>query len=246
MQEKIYGIHSVLSALERNEQEIKVIYVQKNRTDRRFVEIKSIAKEKKVFTKSLSTMEISRIIGSENSVHQGVCAIMNSVDSKTNLSSIIKKRKEKLVILILERIQDPRNLGACIRSANGMGADAIIITDKCTVKDTETVKKVSSGTYEKTPIFRISNLHRVLKILKILGVLILGASVKSSNSLFDFKKRGAIAVIAGNEQNGIRSLTKRHCDQILSIPMYGDTDSLNVSVSVGIFLYEICKRSRLS
>jgi 23S rRNA (guanosine2251-2'-O)-methyltransferase len=162
--------------------------------------------------------------------------------NENELESYLKSIKDPFV-LILDGVQDPHNLGACIRTANGAGVDAVIIPRDNAAPITETVQSISCGGAAATPIFRVVNISRIMDKLKGLGVWIAGTSDKATQGLYTSDLRGPIALVMGSEGKGMRRLTEEKCDYLLTIPMTGVVPCLNVSVATGVCLYEI-KRQR--
>ncbi len=145
-------------------------------------------------------------------------------------------------LLILDTVQDPHNLGACLRTANAAGVDALIIPKDKSVGLTDTVKRVACGAAEITPVFSITNLARTLEILKKRGIWLYGTSDRAHESLYDQKFSGPIALVMGNEGYGLRRLTQDLCDFHFKIPMHGTVECLNVSVATGVCLFEILRQ----
>ncbi len=161
---------------------------------------------------------------------------------ETELPELLEKTKEPL-ILILDCIQDPHNLGACLRSANGAGVTAVIMPKDRAVAVTQTAMSVSCGGATHTPIFRVTNLARTIEILKDLGIRIAGTSDhKGTQSLYKADLSGPLALVMGSEAKGMRELTMKKCDLLLEIPMAGFVECLNVSVATGVCLFEIGRR----
>ena len=153
------------------------------------------------------------------------------------------KSLDQPFVLILDGVQDPHNLGACIRTANGAGVDAVIIPKDNAAPITETVQSISCGGASATPIFRVVNIARIMDKLKDLGIWIAGTSDKATQGLYTSDLKGPIALVMGSEGKGMRRLTEEKCDFLLTIPMAGIVPCLNVSVATGVCLYEI-KRQR--
>jgi 23S rRNA (guanosine2251-2'-O)-methyltransferase len=148
-------------------------------------------------------------------------------------------------LLVLDGVQDPHNLGACLRTADACGVDAVIIPKDRSVKMNATVRKVAAGGAETVPLIEVTNLARSLKDLKQAGVWIYGTGDRASASLYEHDFRGPVALVMGAEGSGLRRLTMESCDHLVSLPMLGQVESLNVSVATGVCLYEIL-RSRSS
>ena len=164
------------------------------------------------------------------------------IKEEAELPEFLNRTKDPL-ILILDCIQDPHNLGACLRSANGAGVTAVIIPKDRAVSVTDTVSSVSCGGATHTPIFRVTNLARTMDVLKVHGVRIAGTSDhKGTQNLYEADLSGPLALVMGSEAKGMRRLTLEHCDLLLSIPMAGFVECLNVSVATGVCLFEIIRQ----
>ncbi len=164
-----------------------------------------------------------------------------NIKNEDELYGIIEKSKNPLV-LILDGVQDPHNLGACIRSANGVGVDAVVIPKDNAASITETVIAISCGGVAETPIVRVTNIARVMDKLKDLDVWISGTSDKATKDLYESDFSGAVALVMGAEGKGMRRLTEEKCDHLITIPMVGQVPCLNVSVATGVCLYEVLRQ----
>ena len=164
------------------------------------------------------------------------------IGDEAELPALLEKVEEPLV-LILDGLQDPHNLGACIRSANGARVDAVIIPRNKAVGVTETVVKISCGGVSETPVFRVTNLARTIDMLKDLGIRVAGTSDhQGTQNLYEADLSGPIAIMMGSEEKGMRCLSQEKCDLLLYIPMGGCVPCLNVSVATGVCLFEVARR----
>jgi 23S rRNA (guanosine2251-2'-O)-methyltransferase len=161
-----------------------------------------------------------------------------SAGNEDRLFSILDKQQEPPFLLVLDCIQDPHNLGACLRTANAAGVHAVIAPKDRSVGLTDVVKRVACGAAEKTPFIVVTNLSRMLKELQKRGVWIVGTQLAGNRNLFESKLTGPLALVVGSEGEGIRRLTAETCDELISIPMSGTVESLNVSVAAGVCLFE--------
>jgi 23S rRNA (guanosine2251-2'-O)-methyltransferase len=168
--------------------------------------------------------------------HQGVVAIVDATSPQVALDEVIQSAREPLLLLVLDGITDPHNLGACLRSADAFGAHAVIVPKDRAVGVNATVAKAASGAADTVPVVTVTNLARALRDLKEHGVWILGADA-GGESLFDADVGGPVAWVLGAEGSGLRRLTRELCDRIVGIPLAGAVESLNVSVAAGICLY---------
>jgi 23S rRNA (guanosine2251-2'-O)-methyltransferase len=165
-----------------------------------------------------------------------------TVGNEDKLFGILDTLTEPPLLLILDCIQDPHNLGACLRSANGAGVHAVITPKDRSVSITEVVRRVACGAAEKTPLVQVTNLARTMKELQQKGVWIVGTNLSATRSVFDSKLTGPLALVVGSEGEGIRRLTSDTCDELIRIPMHGTVESLNVSVATGICLFEAVRQ----
>jgi len=244
-QEYVYGYHAVQAVLATKPQLITQLYLQKNREDKRQAVIVSTAKDLNIPVTALSRTEFENLLG--ESVHQGVAAVCSGLVSfqENDLSHLMASTEHPLLILILDGVQDPHNLGACLRSANAMGVDFVIAPKNRAVGMTSVVRKVACGAAEMTPFIQVTNLSRTLGFLKEEGVWLVGMAAEASDDLSAIDLKGHIAIVMGSEGAGLRRLTREHCDYLAKIPMLGTVSSLNVSVATGMCLYEVI-RQRLS
>ena len=155
------------------------------------------------------------------------------------LKEFIGKIADRAFLLILDGVQDPHNLGACLRTANAAGVHAVIAPKDNAVGLTSVVRKVASGAAESTPFFQVTNLAQTIEFLKQQNIWIYGASEEAEKSIYELELRPPLAIVMGAEGKGLRHLTKESCDFLISIPMFGDVPSLNVSVATGICLFEV-------
>ncbi len=162
--------------------------------------------------------------------------------SENDLYDLLDGLKEPPFLLILDCVQDPHNLGACLRTANGAGVHAVVLPKDRSVDVTDVVRRVACGAAEKTPIARVTNLARVLDRLKEAGVWLVGTGAEADRSIYQTDLTGPIGIIMGAEGKGMRRLTTDKCDFLVRFPMHGTVESLNVSVSAGICLYEALRQ----
>lgn len=240
--EIIYGFHAVSSLLQTAPQSMVKLYVQQGRNDGRIHEILQLAETHNISYYYLTKKELDEKTAHQN--HQGVVADVLSQQktfSEHDLELLLQQHASPL-FLILDGIQDPHNLGACLRTANAAGVTAVIIPKDKSVSLTSTVKKVASGAAEVTPLIQVTNLARTIRHLQEQGVWIYGFAEQATKSLFECQLSGPIALILGNEAKGLRHLTREHCDELLKIPMLGTVESLNVSVATGVALFEVVRQ----
>lgn len=237
----ICGIHSVHALLQKQPDRITRLCVQDMRYDKKMTALVQLAKQQGIAIEPASKQELDRMSYDAN--HQGVIAFCTKAQtySESDLKNLLADIKYPLV-LVLDGLQDPHNLGACFRSANAAGVNVIIAPKDKSVGITPVVSKVASGAVETIPFVQVTNLVRALELLKELGIWIYGAAGEADKSLFQTDLSGSVAIVMGGEGEGLRRLTREHCDGLIKIPMSGSVESLNVSVATGIFLFEVVRQ----
>ena len=237
----IYGINAVFDVLKHRPEQLIEVCVKDNAANKRLNKLIDLIKQHQISLTRVSGNKIEQITGTTK--NQGIMAAVKqpkNLDSKAALKFI--KKIHNPLILILDGLQDPRNVGACLRTANASGVDLIVIPRNRTVKNTPVVSKVSAGASVLMPIAEIPNLVRFMKELKQLGIWIFGTSDQADLNYWEADYTCPTAIIVGSEGKGMRSLTAKHCDYMVSIPMIGQIESLNVSVATGVFLYEVVRQ----
>jgi len=237
----VYGFHSVTAQLRRHAAGIQEIYLDASRHDVRIKNISRLAAEHQV---RLLKVNAARLDGmTRNARHQGVAARVTLAKLANDLDDIIDHLSVPALLLILDGVQDPHNLGACLRVADAFGVHAVIAPKDHAVGITPTVSKVACGAAESVPYVMVINLARTLRELKERGVWVVGADQSSTTDIYKVKlERGGVAWVFGAEGEGMRRLTREHCDELARIPMIGSVESLNVSVATGICLAETRRR----
>lgn len=237
--EFIYGMHAVKMVLQSRPRDVMELLVQSGRHDQRMTELLSLAEAHDISRNTLSRVKLEELVG-EHSVHQGVVARCKPMAAWTekDLMDCIEASTDRVVILILDGVQDPHNLGACLRSANAFGVTAVIAPKDRAVALTDVVRKVSCGAADQTPFIAVTNLNRVIKNLQEAGVWFVGLDSEATLSLSEVDLKGNIGIVMGGEGQGLRRLTREICDYLAKIPMRGTVESLNVSVATGVALYE--------
>ena len=235
----IFGFHPIISQLRQSSRSIQEIYLDNERNDPRTKEILELAKENNIRVLMIDRTRLDGI--APQSKHQGVVAkiIPLVIPYKTVEDILESNLTEPAFFLILDGVEDPHNLGACLRVADGMGVHAVIAPKDRAVGLNATVRKVASGAAESVPFIVVTNLARTIRELKNRGVLVIGTAEDGTESIYETSFKGPIAVVLGSEGNGLRRLTKEVCDFLIKIPMLGVIESLNVSVASGIVLSEI-------
>jgi 23S rRNA (guanosine2251-2'-O)-methyltransferase len=242
----IYGKNPVKEAISRSPSKIEEILISQEIEGERFSEILKFAREKRIKVSFLPREAISRIAGTSH--HQGIAARVSGFEYQTveQIMSNARKNGERLLVVILDHIEDPQNLGAIIRTVNVLGAHGVIIPKDRAASVTPAVVKASAGGVSFVPIARVVNLTMVIRDLKKKGVWIVGADPSASKSLFE-EELGTLdlALVIGSEGKGLTRLVREECDFLVSIPNLGEVSCLNASVAAGIMIYEIMRQRRL-
>ncbi|MCW8983532.1 MAG: 23S rRNA (guanosine(2251)-2'-O)-methyltransferase RlmB [Gammaproteobacteria bacterium] len=242
----IYGIHAVEAAIQRDATKVKSLWVDRKRHDKRLESLVEAAYAAQLQPTTLNKDELTKMAGVDR--HQGVVAevIMQQAGSESTLETILTELEEAPFLLVLDGVQDPHNLGACLRSAEAAGVHAVIAPKDKACGLTATVRKVSSGASEQIPFILVTNLARTLRQLQDNGVWVVGTALHDdSRSLYESDLKGPLALVLGAEGKGIRRLTAETCDGLIHIPMAGTVESLNVSVATGITLFEALRQRKL-
>ena len=232
----IFGFHAITSRLRQNPASVKEIFLDSGRRDQRARDLAKLAETQDV---RLIPCDDARLAGMAGDArHQGVAACIDASRSYIDIEDVLDTLVEPALLLVLDGVQDPHNLGACLRVADAFGVHAVVAPKDRAVGLTATVHKVASGAVDAVPYISVTNLARTLRELKQRGVSILGAAADADSDLNSARLNGPIAWVLGAEGKGMRRLTRETCDRLVSIPMLGSVESLNVSVSAGICLFE--------
>ena len=239
--EFIYGLHSVAALIKHRPEQVKELSVRSGKRSAAQESLASLARDAGVQVIDVSSDLLNRRSG--NGVHQGVFAeaLQRPEFGDSELEQVLANSTE-LLFLVLDSVEDPRNLGACLRVADGAGVDGVIIARSRGARLTPLVAKVASGAAESVPCYRVANLARTLKFMSDVGVQLVGAADEEAESLYDVETEKLTALVVGHEGSGLRQLTRQHCQQLASIPMLGTVESLNLSVAAGVMLYEIQRK----
>ena len=240
----LFGFHAVGVRLKTAPQSIIEVYFEASRRDARMRQFLERAKEAGVRLIEADALRIAKLAGSHG--HQGVAARVEEVKDTRTLDELLDDLEEEGVkaplLLVLDGVTDPHNLGACLRVADGAGVHAVIAPKDHAAGINATVAKVASGAAETVPYFMVTNLARTLKELKERGIWIIGTSGDADKHLYQMDLIGPTALVLGAEGDGMRQLTRKTCDALVSIPMQGAVESLNVSVASGVCLYEALRQ----
>lgn len=244
----IFGIHSVKEAIKKQARSIDKISILSGKNNRRLAEIKDLALQADLPVLELSRQDLDK---NAKGAHQGVIAHLGSLDFSDDhvmteqLLIEHLKTSDSQLVLILDGVTDPHNLGACMRSADAAGVELIIIPKDKSASLNQTVRKVASGAAETIKLVPVTNLARCIERLKQLGFWVVGADDKAEKSVYEQDFSGATAIVFGSEGDGLRRLTKEKCDFLVSIPMAGNLSSLNVSVAAGVVLFEAVRQRNI-
>ncbi|MEJ5897139.1 MAG: 23S rRNA (guanosine(2251)-2'-O)-methyltransferase RlmB [Aquabacterium sp.] len=238
----LFGFHAVTVRLKVAPKSIRELHVDATRRDQRMKQFLAKVEEAGLKVIESDDDKLQKMCGTHR--HQGVVARVEVIQKSNSLDDLLDGLTEPALLLVLDGITDPHNLGACLRVADGAGVHAVIAPKDHAVGINATVAKVASGAAETVPYFMVTNLARTLAELKERDIWIIGTSDDAPASLYQTDLRGPTALVLGAEGEGMRQLTRKNCDALVSIPMMGSVDSLNVSVASGVCLYE-ARRQRL-
>ena len=238
----IAGINAVASAVEHDADNVREVLIEAGAKNPRLVEIEGNARRMGIDVRRVAQQALDGVAGGLR--HQGVAARYAAAKTwdEDELPGLVEAASGKALVLVLDGVQDPHNLGACLRSAAAAGATAVVIPKDKAVQVNATVRKTSAGAADTVPVVRATNLARVLRDLQKQGVWIHGLEGGATASLYDLDMRGNVARVLGGEADGMRRLTRENCDSLVSIPMPGGFESLNVSVATGVALFEAVRQ----
>ena len=234
----IYGFHSIESQLNSNPEYILKLFIKSGRNDARMSKMTSLLNNLKINFLKIDKNELDRLAKGE--LHQGIIAevLLPSLPGQEALIDFITNLPSNPLILILDSIQDPRNLGACLRSANAAGVDCVVVNKDGSAPINAIVHKTSAGAINQLNIFQVTNLTRTIKSLQAKELWVIGLDGDVKTSIYDIDFIDPTVIVMGTEGKGLRQLIKKTCDQLATIPMIGNVESLNVSVATGIALFE--------
>jgi 23S rRNA (guanosine2251-2'-O)-methyltransferase len=238
----IAGINAVASAIEHDADNVREVLLEAGGRNPRIVEIEGNARRLGIEVRRVAQQALDGVAGGLR--HQGAVARYAAARTwdEHELPALVEAAAGRALVLVLDGVQDPHNLGACLRSAAAAGATAVVIPKDKAVPVNATVRKTSSGAADTIPVFRVANLARCMRDLQQLGVWIYGLAGDADASLYRLDLRGNVALVLGGEADGLRRLTREHCDQLVRIPMPGGFESLNVSVATGVSLFEAVRQ----
>ena len=247
--EWIYGLHAVSELLRQHPEDVLELQLLQGRDDKRVNEVKSLASAAGVQWQELERRDLDRRLRNlpSGAVHQGVIALVRLggqiLDEKA-LDALLDSLGRPALLLVLDEVTDPHNLGACLRTADAAGVDAVIVPKDRSAPLNMTARKVACGAAETVPFVAVTNLSRTLESLQQRGIWIAGAAGEAEQSLYEMDFRQPVAIVMGSEGKGMRRLTREHCDYLMAIPMAGALSSLNVSVATGLCLFEAVRQRR--
>jgi len=242
MSKTIYGIHAVKAFVSNNPERLIEVLALKGRDDQRLQPLINEIQRLGISVQFLNRQTLDK--KAEGEVHQGIIARVHSLPelNEHDLDRLLETQNAPL-LLVLDGVTDPHNLGACLRTADAAGVSAVIVPKDKSAQLNSTARKVACGAAENVPLIRVTNLARTLRDLQERhNVWVVGTAGESSETLYQTKLTGALALVMGAEGEGMRRLTREHCDQLISIPMAGSVSSLNVSVATGVCLFEIVRQ----
>lgn len=238
--EYIFGVHTVTSVIKSKSTAVKKIFFADSNQINRLKEIVALAKRYGIAIETVQKRTLDKLADSD--MHQGVVAEFVNIAETLTLEEYLASQTLPPFLLILDGVQDPHNLGACLRTAEAAGIQAVIIPENNSVGITAVVRKVACGAAEVLPVFRVKNMARTLGQLKERGVWLVGAAMEGEQTVFAADLRGPLGIVLGAEGTGLRRLTAECCDSLVRIPMVGTVASLNVSVATGVFLFEALRQ----
>lgn len=238
----VHGLHAVQAALARPELRIRAVWVEQGRRDQRMASVLDACVERGLPVQRVDRRELDRLSG--GAAHQGVvidCPPMPCGD-EASLERLLDGLQDEPFLLVLDQVQDPHNLGACLRTADAAGVQAVITTRDRAAGLTPVVHKVASGATRSVPFIQVTNLARTLDRLRQRGIWLVGAAGDAPVTLHAIDLCGPLAIVMGAEGSGLRRLTRARCDHLAKIPMAGTVESLNVSVASGVMLFEAVRQ----
>jgi 23S rRNA (guanosine2251-2'-O)-methyltransferase len=243
--QRVFGLHAVTSLLQRNPARVSLLLALESRDDARMRQVLELAQKANVPVRRVARVELDELVSGVS--HQGVVAETGNAPAigEKDLTDFLDGLERPAFLLILDGVQDPHNLGACLRTADAAGVDAIILPRDRSAPLNATVRKVACGAAEFVPVVRVTNLARVMRALRERGIWIYGAAGEADSSLYETDLSGPLTLVLGGEGKGLRRLTREHCDALVSIPLDGSVSSLNVSVATGVCLFEARRQRRV-
>jgi len=246
LSEKVYGLHAVRALLTRHAERVTGVTIVEGRAEPRVAELQALAQKAGKSVKRAPPASFKQLFG--DAVHQGLYVDVQPLPAWHEeelvgaITVALESASPKPFVLVLDGVQDPHNLGACLRTADATGALAVVIPKDRAVQLNATVRKVAAGAAETTPLAVVTNLARTLRLLKDAGLWIVGADAEAPKLAHETDLAGPIALVMGAEGAGLRQLTRETCDFLVRLPQQGSVESLNVSVASGMLLYEALRQ----
>ncbi|HEY1057807.1 MAG TPA: 23S rRNA (guanosine(2251)-2'-O)-methyltransferase RlmB [Limnobacter sp.] len=240
----LYGFHAVLARLKTAPSSVDEVLYEQSRKDKRMQQFIDKVKASGVKATGADAERLEKAAGHRQ--HQGVVAFAKEISKSNDLFEIIERNGKNTLLLVLDGVTDPHNLGACLRSADAAGVQAVVIPKDKSVGITPVVSKVACGAAETLPVIMVTNLARTLEEIQEAGVWCIGAAGEATDTLYDVDLKGPVAWVMGAEGDGLRRLTRDKCDQLIQIPMVGSVESLNVSVASSVCLFETLRQRQFS
>jgi len=238
----IHGFHAVIAKLRHAADDIKEIYVAAGRQDTRARDLAKLAEARGVRVIPTDAARLDGLAGGAR--HQGVVARVAATQRHVTLDDVLAELAEPPLLLVLDGVTDPHNLGACLRVADAAGCHAVVAPKDRACGLNATAVKVASGAADTVPYIMVTNLARSLREMKERDIWVIGAAGEADKDIYAIEQKGAVAWVLGAEGEGLRRLTRETCDELARIPMYGAVESLNVSVASGICLFEARRQRR--
>ena len=242
--ELVFGVHAVRALVERDPAGVLEVWLQVRREPPALRRALSLPAASDIAVHRVSRETIERIAGP--GAHQGVVARYrrSAAAPIVTLDRLLDRTPPPSLIVVLDEVQDPRNLGACLRCAAGAGADAVVVAKRRSASLTAAARKAASGAAERLPLVTVTNLAGALERIAAVGLSVIGAAADAEHSLYDVDLRGPLAIVLGGEERGLRRLTREKCHRVVSIPLRDPVESLNVSVAAAVFLFEAARQRR--
>jgi 23S rRNA (guanosine2251-2'-O)-methyltransferase len=238
----VFGFHAVNARLRHHPDSVVEIFVHTARQDPRLRDLLASAQARGARVVAVDAQRLQGLVG--HGKHQGVVARVSPVQQSATLEEVVAAAGKQALLLVLDGVTDPHNLGACLRVADALGVHGVVAPKDRSAGLTPTVSKVASGAAESMPFVPVTNLARALGELKDLGLQVIGADATGPESLLQAELTGPLAWVLGAEGEGMRRLTRERCDRLVRIPMLGTVENLNVSVAAGLCLYETLRQRR--
>jgi 23S rRNA (guanosine2251-2'-O)-methyltransferase len=243
MSRHVFGLHAVAALLEHEPGRVTRLWALASRKDARLNRLVELARKRGVPVNESSRVELDGLV--QGARHQGVVAAYAGEMAplaEADLDTLLDRVEGPPLLLVIDGVQDPHNLGACLRTADGVGAHAVVAPRDRAVGLTPAARKVASGAAESVPFVQVTNLARTLRGLQERGLQVVGTAGDAGQSVFDADLTGPLALVLGGEGAGLRRLTREVCDVLVRVPMAGQVESLNVSVAAGVCLYEAVRQ----